>query len=54
MKNFKIAASTQNLNWCQTNLADADWSIQENCSEITVFYRHDFQKIDILNAIEQL
>ena len=54
MKKFTVPASDLNLKWCSANLADADWTIVENCSEITIFHNKDFQKQDILTAIDKL
>ena len=49
-KEFKIEATEKNTNWVKTNLDDRDYSISNN--EIKIFYRHEFQKNDILAALK--
>lgn len=53
-KTFTIPASDRNLKWCDQNLMEQDWSIQENNADITIYYDHPFQKDDILNVIDSL
>lgn len=49
MKTFTIVKTEKNINWCKDNLTEADYKIL--VAYIAIYYRHDFQKTDILNAL---
>jgi len=49
MKNFIIAKTEKNISWVKENLMEADYKIL--AAYIAIYYRHDFQKTDILTAI---
>lgn len=49
MKEFKIEANASWIDWCKKNLDDRDYAIGKNA--VTIYYRHEFQKEDILLAL---
>jgi hypothetical protein len=51
MKTFTIAKTETNLSWVKENLDDRDYTIL--AAYIAIKYNHDFQKSDILAAIEK-
>jgi hypothetical protein len=50
MKTFKIFKNETNLNWVNNNLDLKDYEVGETM--IVIYYNHDFQKNDILNALK--
>lgn len=52
-KKFYVTDSETNLDWCINNLDGRDWATQhEGCNgNIVIYYNHDFQKTDILSAM---
>ena len=49
-KNFRIENTEKNLAWCNANLTESDFIIIQ--IGIVIYYNYDFQKNDILNAME--
>lgn len=49
MKSFIIEKTEKNINWCNNNLMPEDYIIL--AGYIACYYRHDFQKSDILAAL---
>lgn len=49
MKQLHISKTEKNISWVNENLVEADYKILAGI--IVIFYQHDFQKMDILNAI---